>query len=114
MLGRRLPCLALCPPNPPTPQVLLVVAALLAYVTLVDSACSLIPRFIKWTHAHPGWLGRVWHSAVSTASDPQALQQAAAGAASSVAAALGARVEWLQAAAAGAAAAARRLLTGGA
>lgn len=91
-----------------------MVAALLVYVTLVDSVCRLIPRFIEWTHAHPGWLGRAWASAVATAADPQALQQAAAGAASSAAAALGAHATWLQAAAAGAAAALRRLLTGGA
>lgn len=95
-----------------------MVAALLAYVTLVDSVCALIPRFTAWTHANPGWLRRAWDGALAAAADPHALrqaaQQAAAGAASGVAATLGPRLESLQAAAAAALAALQRLVTGGA
>ena len=43
---------------PHCPQVLAVVVAFVAFVWLVDGACSRIPRVILWTQANPGWLRR--------------------------------------------------------
>ncbi|PSC75214.1 SAP domain-containing [Micractinium conductrix] len=50
-----------------TLQVLAVVAAFVAYAWAVDSLWSLIPRFIRWSHAHPGWPGRAAAAALAAA-----------------------------------------------
>ena len=64
-------CLTLVPhPSSRTPlhtQVLAVVAAFVAYAWAVDSLWSLIPRFIRWSHAHPGWPGRAAAAALAAA-----------------------------------------------
>lgn len=64
---------SLAPPRPAPQQILLVVAAFLFYVVLVDRLCSTVPRFLLWTRQQPGWAQQA-----AAAAGPAAAAQLAA------------------------------------
>lgn len=85
-----------CFPSPS--QILLVVAAFLVYVVLVDRLCSSIPRFLLWTRLHPGWAPQAAATAgPAAAAQLAALQQGGAQLAAQLAAAAAAAPGLLQA-----------------